>query len=326
MVRVVCRIEVGRVTIVARRGQPLVHIVYVTLCAHRRLVSPRQWKVRSVVVEGGRLPYGCCMTGPTIVIEVPGNVVRVRRLRKLYLMTLVAISEHQLVIAVRVAALALPRNVRSCQREVRRVMIKRCRTPAYRRMAFQAVVGKIQCLMVWVRRRIKIRRVAAIAIRRQVLVLIVHMAACARGSLMRAREWIARRTMVERRRRPCRGGMARTTIVAEVSRRVIWICRLYKLRLVALVAIVERELVVVVRMTCLALRCRVCAGQREICQVMIERSPLPCRGCVALRAVMTVITGDMIRVVRVCKIIRMTLKACQRKILELIVHMTLRAC
>jgi hypothetical protein len=120
--------------------------------------------------------------------------------------------------------------------------------------------------------------------------------------------------------------MARTTIVAEVSCRMIRVCRLDKLRLVALVAIVERELVVVVRMTCLALRCCVRAGQWEIREVMIERSTLPSSGGVALRAVMTVVSGDMIRVVRVCKIICMTLKACQWKILKLIVHMTLCAC
>ena len=47
------------------------------------------------------------------MIEVPGNMVRIRRLRKLDLMTLVAIVEHELVIPVCVATLALRRDMRT---------------------------------------------------------------------------------------------------------------------------------------------------------------------------------------------------------------------
>ena len=143
---------------------------------------------------------------------------------------------------------------------------------------------------------------------------------------MRARERVARCVMIERRRRPSRRRVARTTVVAEVPRRVVRVRRLHKLRLVTLVAIVEGKLVIVVRMTRLALRRRVCASQWETRKVVIERSPLPRCGCMALSAIVTIVARNMVRVVCVSKIIRMTLKAGQRKILKLIVHMASRAC
>jgi hypothetical protein len=64
------------------------------------------------------------MTGTTVVAEVAGHMVRVRRLGKLSLMTLVAVVEHELIVSVRVARLALRCNVCACQREVRIVMIE----------------------------------------------------------------------------------------------------------------------------------------------------------------------------------------------------------
>lgn len=129
MVRVVSRVEVRRVTIVARRRQPLVHVVHMTLCARRSLVSSRQRKARIVVVERRRPPNCCGMAGATIMTKVPGNVVWVRRLRKLDLVALVTIVKHQLVVPVRVTALALRRDMCARQREVRCIMIERCRAP-----------------------------------------------------------------------------------------------------------------------------------------------------------------------------------------------------
>ena len=124
MVRVVRRVEVCCVTIVARRRQPLVHIIHMTLYARCGLVSAGEWEACVAVVERRRLPRRCRMAGTAIMIEVPGNMVRIRRLRKLDLMTLVAIVEHELVIPVCVATLALRRDMRARQWEVRRVMIE----------------------------------------------------------------------------------------------------------------------------------------------------------------------------------------------------------
>jgi hypothetical protein len=51
------------------------------------------------------------MAWATIMVEVAGHMVRVCRLRKLHLMTLVAIVEHELVVAVDMARLTLDRCV-----------------------------------------------------------------------------------------------------------------------------------------------------------------------------------------------------------------------
>jgi hypothetical protein len=64
-----------------------------------------------------------------IVIKVPRNVIRVRRLLELLLMALVAIIVYQLVVPVGMAGLTLRRNMSTGQREPCSVMIERCIVP-----------------------------------------------------------------------------------------------------------------------------------------------------------------------------------------------------
>jgi len=103
VVRVRCAIEVRSMAIVTRRRQALVHVVHMTLHARCSLVGTCQREARVIVVERRWLPCRRRMTGTAIVIEISRNMVRVRRLSKLYLMTLVAIVKHKLIVAIDMA-------------------------------------------------------------------------------------------------------------------------------------------------------------------------------------------------------------------------------
>jgi hypothetical protein len=92
------------------------------------------------MVEGRWSPDGRRVAWTTVMTEIASNMVGICRLRKLHLMTLIAIVEHKSIVAIHVARLTLARDVRTGQGKVRGVMVKRCRTPATCCVALRTVM------------------------------------------------------------------------------------------------------------------------------------------------------------------------------------------
>jgi hypothetical protein len=105
---------------------------------------------------------------------------------------------------------------------------------------------------------------------RQILILIIEMALIARSRLMCTDELERRVRMIERRRAPHRGRMARRAILPETRLDMPRVCRLIVLRLMAREAVRVLQLVVVVRVAELALRCHVRARKRKARRGMVE--------------------------------------------------------
>ena len=136
-------------------------------------------------------PDACAVTLRAIMREDLTDMIRVRHLLEVRLMTLIAVRVLQLVVAVDVAGLACQRYVRTCQWEIRCRVVEGRRLPCRRRMALCTRMAEVSRNMVRVCRAVEVRGVAIVACCREVLVLVVHMAAVACHRLMcpREREW-----------------------------------------------------------------------------------------------------------------------------------------
>ena len=160
----------------------------------------------------------------TIVAEVPGHVIWIRRQREVRLMTLVTIRVQKLVVSVYVTRLTRDSLVCTCQREVRGGMIEGAPSPACRRVTLCAVVAEIPGNMVRIRCLLKVRLVALVAISIHQLIVPVGVARLARRCGVRACEREIRTRVIERRRSPCRCCVALCAVVTEVACHVVRIC------------------------------------------------------------------------------------------------------
>ncbi len=97
------------------------------------------------------------MARHAVLAEVARDMVRVRCFLEIAQVALGAVCKDQLVVAVRVACLALQRRMRSGQREVRCTVIERRRGPPAGRMACQAVVAELAGDMVGIGHLLVIR-------------------------------------------------------------------------------------------------------------------------------------------------------------------------
>ena len=149
------------------------------------------------------------------------------------------------------------------QREIRRAVVERCRTPRRGRVTFEALCRETAGYVVRVRGAGVISLMARIAIRRGPLVLIVDVAIRTNHSRMRAGQRERRLTVVKRRREPGRRRMARSTVVIKVPGRMVRLENRVVLCLMTLVAICVCQLVIAPYMARLACRCDVRPGKRE---------------------------------------------------------------
>jgi len=190
-------------------------------------------------------------------------------------MALVAAGVDKLVVAVRMAVLTLDRGMRSCEREFCRRMVERRRGPGGHRMACCACCGEPACHMVRVGDAVEVGLMAIDAILVKSGINIVHVAACARNRLMGTDEGERSVVVIERRWRPDARGMALVARLCKISRRMIRVCRILVIGLMAHVAGRVRELVVAVRVAILALHSDMCSGEGEFRRSMVEccRSP-----------------------------------------------------
>lgn len=104
--------------------------------------------------------------------------------------------------------------------------------------------------------------------------------------------------------------------------RILW---LRKLRLVAWIAIRVRQLVIAVRVAILTLNCCMSSGEREPRSRMIKCCGTPRRLHVTRQAVVTELSLLMIRICCAIEIRSMTIPACVRQVLILIIHVALIA-
>ena len=152
-------------------------------------MGSRQREPSGIVIEGRRVPVGRRMALRTIMVEVPGDVVRVRRPLEIRLMALEAIGICKMVVAVGVAGLTLHRNVPPCQREPRRIVIESCCIPGGGGVTLRTIVAEVPGSMIRIERGRKDILMATEAVRRPAGKDIVSMAARALQSHMSAREW-----------------------------------------------------------------------------------------------------------------------------------------
>jgi hypothetical protein len=158
-------------------------------------------EVLLVMVKRRRFPRRGGVTRETLMTEVRNHVIRVRGASEIWLMALVAVRIHQLVVAVHVTSLTLLRGMRSGQRELRRVVVKRSRPPGRRRVALNAILRKARGLMIGIGCVCPCGPMAIEAVRCQCHILIVHVTIPASHCAMCSGEW-KRRVVVRKDRRP----------------------------------------------------------------------------------------------------------------------------
>ena len=100
------------------------------------------------------------------------------------------------------ARLARRRCVSTRQREERRVVIERCRTPSHRGVTLRAIMIELTRNVIRVRRPVKVCCMTIPARVWQVLILIVHVATVACGCLMSTRQRELGVVVIERRWSP----------------------------------------------------------------------------------------------------------------------------
>lgn len=134
---------------------------------------------------------------------------------------------------------------------------------------------------------------------------------------MRAGQLKTRETVIKRGRRPRRDRMARQAILRKISRHMIGVVDLLKIRLMAGKTIHRCAGELAVAMAIIADNSLMRAGQLKTRLIVIERRWLPGQCCVAYRAVPGKSRLDMRGLLRALKIILMATEAHRRGALEL---------
>lgn len=134
---------------------------------------------------------------------------------------------------------------------------------------------------------------------------------------MRAGQLKSRKTVIKRGRRPCRDRVARQAILWKISRHMIGIVDLLKIRLMAGKTIHGCAGELAVAMAIIADNSLMRAGQLKTRLIVIERRRLPGQRCVAHRAVLGKSRLDVRGLLRALKIILMATDARRRSALEL---------
>lgn len=130
--------------------------------------------------------------------------------------------------------------------EVLRVVVKGRGHPGVERVAGGAIMREIQGHMIRIRRPLKIELMAGKAVRGRARETVVEVALIALCRSVRAGQGKTRAVMIERRRLPDAGGMARRAILREIPRHVVGIGGALIVRLMARKAIHGRAGVTIV--------------------------------------------------------------------------------
>jgi len=192
--------------------------------------------------------------------------------------------------------------VSGVDREIRSVMIESGRRPARGRVTGYAGRGEMRSLMVGIARVVVIGLMAEITIRRRALKLSIDVAQIARDIDMLPRQRKRGVAVIERRRIPRRGTVARQAIVIELSRHMVRIRHVLIVRLMARIAIRRETLVLAVDMTQITDRVDVRASQRKRGRRVVEGRRIPHAGIVTGQTVVIKLVGHVIRIGHAVKI------------------------
>lgn len=155
--------------------------IRVALRTNRRYMFSREWKLRRGVIEVRWFPGIGAVTLRAIMIESAGNVIRFRYAIEIHLMTSIAIAIRDVVITVRVTALAIGCQMFPDEWKFRRCVIE-CRwRPCGGCVAFCAIVIKLSGNVRWSLGALEIRLVALITIRIGNFIIAIHVTISARG-------------------------------------------------------------------------------------------------------------------------------------------------
>lgn len=129
------------------------------------------------------------MANRTIGGEAGTCVIGVRRSGEICLVARETVRRRPCKLIIDVAARAGHGHVRACQREAREFRVIECRPhPACRRMAHSTILRECRTDVIGVRCRIKVFRMAPVAIDRQTLEFASDVASCAIELGMHARQ------------------------------------------------------------------------------------------------------------------------------------------
>lgn len=172
---------------VALRWRPaLILSIRVTLGTVHGDVRARQRERCTVVVERGRIPMTGTVTLLTSVWKLVRSMAGIGGAVVVGLVARPAIGGCAVVLAICVALSTRQQDMGAGKRELRQVVVKRCRGPCRRRVALRARMIVISRDMIWVSDGLIVCLMAAVAIRRQILVLSARVAGGAVGAHMRA--------------------------------------------------------------------------------------------------------------------------------------------
>ncbi len=204
VIRICCLLEIRLMALVTILIHYLVITTYVACLALLRHMCTCQREVRCIVVKCRRAPRGGCMTLRAIVVEIPGNVIRVCRLLEIRLMTLVTILVHKLVVTIGMTILASNSLMSACQWELCCAMVERRWLPRCGGMTLCAIMVEVSSHVIRIRRLLEIRLMALVAILIHYLVIAANVTCLALLRNMCTGQWEVRRAVIERTSLPTR--------------------------------------------------------------------------------------------------------------------------
>ncbi len=194
----------------------------------------RQGEACLGMIEIRRAPPAGRVTDRAVRRKSRCHVIRIVGPREIRLVARIAIHRRIRVVAVEMTLQARERRVHARQRIARHCgVVERRVRPGSRRMANRAVGGKTGCHMRGIIRPVKIRLVAAIAVRGEGTEVIVHVALSAGYRHVRPGQREPRLCMIEYRRAPPTRCMTCRAAGGEPRAHVIGIRRRSEIRLVA---------------------------------------------------------------------------------------------
>jgi len=221
----------------------------------------------------GWLPRDGVMTCFAVRREPPGHMSGVSGFLESGLVAIIADRGRSRVAVVYMALDTRYRHMSAGQGKSRCGMIERCRCPGNRGVAGLAVGREPPGHMGGVCRFLEIGLMAIITECRCAREPVVHMALYAWDCRMGPGQRKSRRGMIERRRRPCEGGVAGFAVGREPPCHMSGVYGFLEIGLVAPVTSCRCTGETVVYMALSARDCRVGAGQLKGCPRMV----VPCR-------------------------------------------------
>lgn len=241
----------------------------------------RQRELCRTVVESRWSPGVGRMARFTSVVQDSNDVVWIRRLLIVALVTRKTVRILQRVVVIDMAELTLSDGVLSNQRKIGGVVIEGSRLPGRGAVALCTKLRIAQGLVIWIARVRIVGSMAVNAIGCQSRVLIVHVAVFAYNSSMSACQREFRCVVIERSRGPNTGRMACPALMSETRDNMDRACRTRIVGLMTLEAIGVGQLIVAIDVAQLTLSRRMSSCQSELCAAMVERGRQPGVGGVA---------------------------------------------